>query len=703
MEKDVKKYRLEGLSCASCAIKIEEELKKEGFEYALVNFATKEALIKGDPEKAKEVIRKVEPDVEIVEKEHGDDRSDSREGDEDEEMDVKKSLYFIIPSLALFGTGIVLRYYYNLDNLMVFGIFAVSYLLVGWKVVKNAVVNSIRGNVFDENFLISIATLGAFAIREYPEAVGVMLFYVVGDFFQDLAVNRSRRSIKSLLALKAEYANLVSGDRIVKVKPEELKVGDIIIVRPGERVPVDGVIIEGESAVDTSALTGESVPRAVREGDEILSGMVNLSGLLKVEVTKELSESTISRVLELVENASARKAKTEKFITRFAHYYTPVVVALAAMVAVIPPLMLGEPFSKWVYRALVLLVISCPCGLVLSIPLGYFGGIGRAAKDGILVKGSNFLDALSRATIVGFDKTGTLTKGVFKVTRIETRNGFDDDEVLEFAAIAETHSSHPIARAIKEAFANNGRKIDESKIKEYEEIAGHGVRAKVDGFEIMVGNDRLLHKYDVEHDTCDVQGTVVHVAVNGSYAGYIVISDEVKEDAASAVRELKQLGVKKVVMVTGDSRTVAAEIAEQIGLDEFYAELLPEDKVRVVEELEKAKKPDDKIVFVGDGINDAPVLARADVGVAMGALGSDAAVETADVVIMDDKPSKLPRGIKTARKTHRIVWQNIILALGVKLVFIGLGVLGEATMWEAVFADVGVALIAVFNAMRILH
>ncbi|AIF70146.1 zinc-transporting ATPase [Palaeococcus pacificus DY20341] len=694
-----KKLKLEGLDCASCAYEIEEALKKEGFEFALVNFTTSELVIEGDVEKAKEIVKKVEPGVKIIEKEehhHGHDHGHHHDHDEDP----RKMLYFIIPSLVLFTAGMLLRYYYNYDNAFVLGIFVASYLLVGWKVLRNAFINSVHGNVFDENFLIAIATLGAFAIREYPEAVGVMLFYIVGEFFQDIAVNRSRRSIRALLSLKAEYANLKVGDKIVKVKPEELKAGDVIVIKPGERVPVDGIVLEGSSNVDTSALTGESVPRTVKEGDEILSGMVNLSGLLTVKVTKELRESTISRILELVENASARKAKTEKFITKFAHYYTPAVVGLAALVALIPPLAFGEPFSEWLYRALVLLVISCPCALVLSIPLGYFGGIGKAAREGILVKGSNFLDALSKATIIAFDKTGTLTKGVFKVTKIETRNGFSEEEILRFAALAEAHSNHPIAKAIKEAY---GKEINEAQIKEHEEIAGHGVKARIDGTEIMVGNDRLLHRFNIEHDTCHVKGTVAHVVVNGKYAGYIIISDEIKEDAPKAVRELKRLGVKKVVMVTGDNKDVAEEIARQIGLDEFYAELLPEDKVRVIEELEKKKDPKDTIVFVGDGINDAPVLARADVGVAMGALGSDAAIETADIVIMDDKPSKLPMGIKTARKTQRIVWQNIIFALGVKLAFISLGILGEATMWEAVFADVGVALIAVFNAMRILR
>ena len=689
----MKKYRLKNLDCASCAAKIEEELKKEGFEYVMVNFATKEMTDKGDAEKAREVIRRVEPDVEVEEVDV------SAASDDGGEEGTRQQVYLIATSLGLFAAGMVLRYYYNLDSNLVLGIFVVSYLLVGWRILKNAALNTLRGRIFDENFLIAIATLGAFAIREYPEAVGVMLFYVVGEFFQDLAVNRSRRSIKSLLALKAEYANLVTDDGVIQVKPEELRAGDVILVKPGERVPVDGVVEEGESTVDTSALTGESVPRTVREGEEILSGMLNLSGLLRVRVTKELRESTISRVLELVENAAARKARAEKFITKFARYYTPVVVGLAVLIAVVPPLVTGDPFSKWIYRALVLLVISCPCALVLSIPLGYFGGIGRAAKDGILVKGSNFLDALSRATVVAFDKTGTLTKGVFRVTRVVTRNGFTQRDIIRFAAMAEMHSSHPIARAIVEAYGKN----DGLEVSEYEEIAGHGVRAKVDGTEVMVGNDRLLHRFGIEHDTCHVDGTVAHVVVNGRYAGYMVISDEIKEDAPEAVRELRRLGVRKVVMVTGDSRDVAAEIAERIGLDEFYAELLPEDKVKVIEKLEVVKKPGETVVFVGDGINDAPVLARADVGVAMGALGSDAAIETADVVIMDDRPSKLPVGIRTARKTRKIVWQNIALALGVKLAFIGLGVIGEATMWEAVFADVGVALIAVFNSMRILR
>ena len=683
-----KKLKLEGLDCASCAYDIEGALKKEGFESASINIVTSELYVEGDIEKAKEIVKRVRPEVKFSEKE------------EKPEENEKQALYFLVPSFALFVIGIILRYYYSLNNLFIFSLFTISYILVGWKVFKSAAINSTHGNIFDENFLIMVATIGAFVIGEYPEAVGVMLFYTVGEFFQDLAVSNSKRSIKSLLALKAEYANLKKGDKIVKVKPEELRVGDIIIIKPGERVPVDGIIIEGSSNVDASALTGESVPKRLHEGEEIFSGMVNLNNLLTVKVTKELRESTVSRILELVENASARKAKTEKFITKFAHYYTPAVVGLAALVAIVPPIVLGEPFSSWVYRALILLVISCPCALVLSIPLGYFGGIGRAAKDGILVKGANFLDALNDATVVAFDKTGTLTKGVFKVMKIEKRNGFSEEEIIKFAALAEGYSNHPIANAIKEAY---GKEINELEVDEYEEIPGHGIRAKIGSMEVMVGNDRLLHKFNIKHDTCRVTGTVAHVVVNGKYAGYIIISDEIKEDAVEAVKELKQLGVNKVIMLTGDSKDVATEIGRHIGLDATYAELLPEDKVRVIEELEKDMSHDEKVVFVGDGINDAPVIARADVGVAMGALGSDAAVETADIVIMDDKPSKLPRGIRISRKTRWIVWENIVFALGVKLVFISFGIVGEVSMWEAVFADVGVALIAVFNAMRILR
>jgi len=691
-----KKLKLDGLGCANCAYKIEEALKKRGFVSASINFVTKELEIEGDVGKAKRVIKSVEPNIRVIENEKNDHDFAHQH---DDEKNSKNMLFFIISSVALFVTGLVMSYY-NFNSVSVIGIFATSYLLVGWKVLKNAFVNSIRGKLFDENFLMTVATLGAFAIKEYPEAVAVILFYMIGEFLQDSALNKSRRSIKALLDLKADYANLKVENKVVKVRPDELNIGDVIIVNPGEKIPVDGVTIEGNSNVDTSALTGESTPRVMMKGSKILSGMINLTSLLTVEVTRKLEESTISRILRLVQDATARKAKTERFITKFARYYTPVVVGLAAVVAVIPPLITGDPFSEWFYRALVLLVISCPCALVLSIPLGYFGGIGKSAKEGVLVKGSNFLDILSGAKVVAFDKTGTLTKGVFKITKTETRNGFTQKEIIKFAALAEVHSGHPIALAIKEAY---GEEIEMAQIKDLQEIAGYGVRTTLkNNVEIMVGNDRLLHRFKIEHDTCHVARTVAHVVIDKKYAGYMVISDELKEDAYEAVKRLRELGIKKILMITGDNNDVAENIAKQLELDEFHAELMPEDKVRVIEELKEKMTPKDKMVFVGDGINDAPVIARADVGIAMGALGSDAAIETADVVIMDDRPSKLPMVIEIARKTQRIVWQNIVFALGVKVAFIGLGIIGVTTMWEAVFADVGVAIIALFNAMRIL-
>ena len=691
-----KKLKLDGLGCANCAYKIEEALKKRGFVSASINFVTKELEIEGDVGKAKRVIKSVEPNIRVIENEKNDHDFAHQH---DDEKNSKNMLFFIISSVALFVTGLVMSYY-NFNSVSVLGIFATSYLLVGWKVLKNAFVNSIRGKLFDENFLMTVATLGAFAIKEYPEAVAVILFYMIGEFLQDSALNKSRRSIKALLDLKADYANLKVENKVVKVRPDELNIGDVIIVNPGEKIPVDGVTIEGNSNVDTSALTGESTPRVMMKGSKILSGMINLTSLLTVEVTRKLEESTISRILRLVQDATARKAKTERFITKFARYYTPVVVGLAAVVAVIPPLITGDPFSEWFYRALVLLVISCPCALVLSIPLGYFGGIGKSAKEGVLVKGSNFLDILSGAKVVAFDKTGTLTKGVFKITKTETRNGFTQKEIIKFAALAEVHSGHPIALAIKKAY---GEEIEMAQIKDLQEIAGYGVRTTLkNNIEIMVGNDRLLHRFKIEHDTCHVARTVAHVVIDKKYAGYMVISDELKEDAYEAVKRLRELGIKKILMITGDNNDVAENIAKQLELDEFHAELMPEDKVRVIEELKEKMTPKDKMVFVGDGINDAPVIARADVGIAMGALGSDAAIETADVVIMDDRPSKLPMVIEIARKTQRIVWQNIVFALGVKVAFIGLGIIGVTTMWEAVFADVGVAIIALFNAMRIL-
>ncbi|HHY46010.1 MAG TPA: cadmium-translocating P-type ATPase [Firmicutes bacterium] len=589
-----------------------------------------------------------------------------------------------------------------------------AYLLVGGRVLATALRNLVRGEVFDESFLMSVATIGAIAIHQLPEAVAVMLFYSLGEYLQDRAVDRSRRSIAALLNIRPDYANLKMNGDTRKVSPEEVAPGQIIIVRPGERVPLDGEVIEGSSLVDTSALTGESVPRKVEAGRKVLAGMINGQGLLTVRVTKTYGESSAARILDLVEKAAAGKAPTEQFITSFSRYYTPIVVLVALGLAIAPPLFIpGATFGEWVYRALVLLVISCPCALVISIPLSYFGGIGGASRQGILVKGANFLETLTCLHTVVFDKTGTLTKGVFRVAEVATRNGFSKDEVLRAAALAEAHSNHPMAKSILDAYRNaSGIEIEANNVREYQEIAGHGVKARVNGKVIVVGNDRLMHRENIPHDSCDVEGTVVYVAMDGVFAGYIIISDEIKPDAPLAVRRLKDLGIKRVVMLTGDDEGVAKMVSSRLGIDEYFAELLPQDKVRKLEELEaslpgrgrrrmgRRRISRQRLAFVGDGINDAPVITRADVGVAMGGLGSDAAIEAADVVIMEDAPSRVATAIEIARRTSRIARQNVILALGVKAFFLVIGAWGLATMWEAVFADVGVTLIAVFNALR---
>lgn len=585
-----------------------------------------------------------------------------------------------------------------------------AYLLVGWSVVINAFKKLFHGQLFDENFLMTIATGGAIAIHQLPEAVGVMLFYAVGEYFQDRAVNRSRRSITALLNFQPEFANLFENGQTKQVKPEEVEVGRIIIIKPGEKIPLDGEVIEGSSLVDASALTGESVPRKVGKNEIVLSGMINGQGLLTVKVSKLFKESSATRILNLVEKAAARKAPTEQFITIFSNYYTPIVVAIAALIAVGPPLFLpGASFGQWFYRALVLLVISCPCALVVSIPLGYFGGIGAASKDGILVKGANFLDALAKTDTVVFDKTGTLTKGVFKVTKIVAKNNFVAAELLAAAALAEIYSNHPIAHSIQSAYRESqdlsNQAIKETHTVDYREIPAYGISATVDGHQVLVGNDRLLHKENIPHEDCDVVGTSVYIAIDGVYAGYIIISDIIKSDAKEAIVGLKQLGVKKTVILTGDDQTVAAQVSSKLGVDAYYAELLPEEKVGKIEELETELKDrrNQKLIFVGDGINDAPVITRADIGVAMGGLGSDAAIEAADIVLMEDAPSKLAKAIAIARRTGKIVRQNIYLAIGVKIFFIILGSCGIATIWEAVFADVGVTILAVLNAGRTLR
>ena len=619
------------------------------------------------------------------------------------DFDLKKELTPIAIATVLFLVGLIFNE--PLHNtpyaIAEYAVLIPAYLISGWSVLTTAGRNILRGRVFDENFLMTIATLGAIAIHELPEAVAVMLFFQVGELFQDYSVGRSRKSIKSLLEVRPDTANLKVEGEIREVSPESVNVGDVVVVRPGEKVPLDGEILEGKSQVDTSALTGESVPRTVEIGESVLSGMINQSGVLTLRVTKLFNESSISRILELVENASSKKADTEKFITRFARYYTPVVVFLSLAIAILPPLLIpGASQAVWTYRALVLLVISCPCGLVISIPLGYFGGIGGAAKRGILVKGSTFLDALTQVNTVVFDKTGTLTKGNFRVSEIVPQNGFKKHQLLELAAQVESQSNHPVAQSIQQAY---GKSVDSSALQDYEEIAGHGIKAKLNGRTVLAGNDRLLHRENIPHDVCDVKGTVAHIAIDSTYAGRIIIADEIKDDAVEAINALKQQGIQ-TVMLTGDSQSVADTVAQKLGLDHYRAELLPEDKVDALEGfLQSASKAKKKVVFVGDGINDAPVIARADVGMAMGGLGSDAAIETADVVIMTDAPAKVAEAIFLARRTLRIVWQNIILAMGVKAVFIALGAIGLATLWEAVFADVGVALLAILNAGRILR
>jgi len=631
------------------------------------------------------------------------DHSDGDDHDHgSDEFNLKKEAIPVMVVVALFLIGSI--YNEPLHNtpyaFAEYLILIPAYLLSGWNVLTSAGKNILKGKIFDENFLMTIATLGAIAIHQLPEAVGVMLFFKVGELFQDYAVGNSRRSIKAVLGVRPDYANLKVNGVVTKTAPNKVKIGDIITVTAGEKIPLDGTVIVGTSQIDTSALTGESVPRSVKVGDVALAGTINKTGILDIQVTKLFGESSIAKILDLVENASSKKAETEKLITKFAKIYTPIVVFVSLAIAIIPPLVIPNATSaEWVYRALVILVISCPCGLVISIPLGYFGGIGGAAKRGILIKGSTFLDVLNDVKTVVFDKTGTLTKGTFQVTQIVPQSGFSQDELLFIAGHIEAQSTHPIAQSIKGAYKGE---LDLSKVTNYEEIAGHGIRAMVGDRLVIAGNDRLLHRENIAHDTCKVSGSVVHLAVDKNYAGYIIVADEIKDDSIKAIQDLHQIGIKQVIMLSGDNQGVAADIAGRLGLDSYVAELLPEGKVTAFEEILNKSGKKEKVIYVGDGINDAPVLARADVGIAMGGLGSDAAIETADVVIMNDSPAKIVEAIQIARKTHSIVWQNIIFALAVKAVFLVLGILGLANMWEAVFADVGVALAAIANATRVL-
>lgn len=585
------------------------------------------------------------------------------------------------------------------NEIVKFSIYLGCYAVIGWDIIWKAITNILHGQVFDENFLMAVATIGAFAIGEYSEGVAVMLFYQVGEWFQSYAVSKSRKSIASLMDIRPDYANIEQNGQLVQVDPEEVAIGDTIVVKPGERIPIDGIITKGSSSLDTSALTGESLPREVSPGTEVISGCINQTGILTIETTKEFGESTVAKILELVENASEKKARTENFITRFARYYTPIVVFAAVALAVLPPLFTGQPFTMWLERALTFLVISCPCALVISIPLSFFGGIGGASKCGILVKGSNYLEALANTKTVVFDKTGTLTQGNFAVSDIKAVH-MEQDQLLELAAYVESYSTHPISQSIERAY---GRQIDESRVEDVQEIAGHGVRAVVDGKTVLAGNAKLMAQSGIPFEPAQVTGTVVYVAVDGQYAGYLLIEDQIKPDSAKAIEVLKNCGVQKTVMLTGDTDATGQKVAAELHLDEVYTQLLPADKVERVEALLAQTGEKQTLVFVGDGINDAPVLSRADVGIAMGALGSDAAIEAADVVLMTDEPSKIATVIKIARKTLRIAYQNIVFALVIKFVVLILGALGYASMWAAVFADVGVSVIAILNAMRAMR
>ena len=701
-------FILKGLDCPNCSAKIEKEVGElDGVTSSTVNLMNQTLTVQAGTSVAASLLDTVttivhshEPDVEVSEKQLEatapvkKDEKAAVYNDEDKKRTIRLAVGAVV-----YAIGMALTVFAKLPTLAELAFLIVAYVILGWDVVWQAVKNITRGQVFDEHFLMSVSTIGAFAIGEYPEAVAVMLFYQVGEFFQSLAVKRSRKSISDLMDIRPDSATVKRNGVLQVVSPESAAVGEIIVVKPGEKIPLDGIVVDGESMLDTKALTGESVPKSIRKGDEALSGCINQSGLLTLKVTKSFGESTVSKIIDLVENASARKAPTENFITTFARYYTPVVVGMAAVLAIIPPLVLGGGWSEWLRRGFVFLIVSCPCALVISIPLTFFGGIGAASKRGVLVKGSNYLEALNKVSVVVFDKTGTLTKGVFEVANIIPAAGYQKEQVLEYAAQAESYSNHPIAKSI---LATYGKPIDQKQFSGFEEISGHGISVTVQGKKVLAGNSKLMESEKIAYAACDAAGTKFYVAADGSYVGCILIADEVKPDSKCAIAELKKIGVEKTVMLTGDDERIGKSVADELGLDAYYAQLLPDQKVEKLEMLDKQKRQGSKLAFVGDGINDAPVLARADVGIAMGGLGSDAAIEAADVVLMTDEPSKLVEAIDVAKATKRIVMQNIVIALGIKSVFLVLGALGMAGMWEAVFGDVGVTIIAVLNAMRIL-
>ena len=698
-----KELMLNGLTCAHCASVIDEKVKHiDGVKNSNLNFTNKKLSVEIDCDNEEKIIKNIidiindtEPGLDIQIEGQREIKEDKTQKSikNNEKLNLLKIIAGAIVFIFAFYQEIAGR-----ENKYSLLIFLVAYLLVGGDVLYKALRNITKGRIFDENFLMSVATIGAIAIGEPSEAVGVMLFYKIGEYLQELAVGKSRKSISELMQIRPDMANLKLGNTIKVVNPEDVNIGDYIIVKPGEKVPLDGVVIEGSSMMDTSALTGESVLRTVKKGDNLLSGFINKNALLTVQVTKDFSESTASKILDMVENASSKKSKTENFISVFSRYYTPIVVGLALLIAILPPIfMQGATFSEWIHRGLIFLVVSCPCALVLSIPLSYFSGIGVASKQGVLIKGSNYLEALRYVDTVVFDKTGTLTEGVFDVVKVKPVN-ISEDELIKFASIAEVNSNHPIAKSILNYY---NKEINLNNIEEYEEIASHGIRVKYENNIILAGNEKLMASNNIKIEKSTDVGTVVYIAINNEFKGYIVIADKIKTDSEEAIRLIKEQGIKETVMLTGDNKEVANFVAKKLKLDKVFSNLLPNEKVEKIEELYKNRIEKEKIAFVGDGINDAPVLARVDVGIAMGGLGSDAAIEAADVVIMTDEPSKIAQGIKISKKTYKIVWQNIIFALGIKIIVMVLGATGIASMWDAVFADVGVALIAVLNAMRI--
>nr|WP_295597825.1 heavy metal translocating P-type ATPase [uncultured Terrisporobacter sp.] len=699
-----KELMLNGLTCAHCASVIDEKVKHiDGVKNSNLNFTNKKLSVEIDCDNEEKIIKNIidiindtEPGLDIQIEGQREIKEDKTQKSikNNEKLNLLKIIAGAIVFIFAFYQEIAGR-----ENKYSLLIFLVAYLLVGSDVLYKALRNITKGRIFDENFLMSVATIGAIAIGELSEAVGVMLFYKIGEYLQELAVGKSRKSISELMQIRPDMANLKLGNTIKVVNPEDVNIGDYIIVKPGEKVPLDGVVIEGSSMMDTSALTGESVLRTVKKGDNLLSGFINKNALLTVQVTKDFSESTASKILDMVENASSKKSKTENFISVFSRYYTPIVVGLALLIAILPPIfMQGATFSEWIHRGLIFLVVSCPCALVLSIPLSYFSGIGVASKQGVLIKGSNYLEALRYVDTVVFDKTGTLTEGVFDVVKVKPIN-ISEDELIKFASIAEVNSNHPIAKSILNYY---NKEIDLNKMEEYEEIVAHGIRVKYENNTILAGNEKLMASNNIKIEKSTDVGTVVYIAINNEFKGYIVIADKIKTDSEEAIRLIKEQGIKETVMLTGDNKEVANFVAKKLKLDKVFSNLLPNEKVEKIEELYKNRIEKEKIAFVGDGINDAPVLARVDVGIAMGGLGSDAAIEAADIVIMTDEPSKIAQGIKISKKTYKIVWQNIIFALGIKIIVMVLGATGIASMWDAVFADVGVALIAVLNAMRIM-